>query len=271
VLRKSNMREEEEEEEENTSNENSSQRIKSRQRITTSHVVGGRVGHTMHTHTYIAYLPQDSVRILVRQSFRIAAASDLCPSTDYRWTRCKGEKMVVAQPWRDVEDTRESWSLCRCRPRRLPLLPFIRSHKVASFFLYFFFLLSASVSPFVPVSQPPSSSSSHPRLQPILHRNSRSRRNPSTAVKLHLVMYARWGQENENAVPQRRPCEGAFLATLPGTDMLTLVCLLGMSSSFSPSMQLEIFLLSFTRGWISDTSGLLASKCEQEDLLLPSR
>jgi hypothetical protein len=84
-------------------------------------------------------------------------------------------------------------------------------------------------------------------------------------------MYARWGQENENAVPQRRPCEGAFLATLPGRDMLTPVCLLGMSSSFSPSMQLEIFLLSFTRGWISDTSGLLASKCEQEDLLLPSR
>ncbi len=139
-----------------------------------------------------------------------------------------------------------------------------------SFFLYFF-LLSASVSPFVLVSQPPSSSSSHPRLQPILHRNSRSRRNPSTAVKLRLVMYARWGQENENAVPQRRPCEGAFLATLPGRDMLTPVCLLGMSSSFSPSMQLEIFLLSFTRGWISDTSGLLASKCEQEDLLLPSR
>ncbi len=132
-------------------------------------------------------------------------------------------------------------------------------------------LLSASVSPFVPVSQPPSSSSSHPRLQPILHRNSRRRRNPSTAVKLHLVMYARWGQENENAVPQTRPCEWAFLATLPGRDMLTPVCLLGMSSSFSPSMQLQIFLLSFTRGWISDTSGLLASKCEQEDLLLPSR
>ncbi len=241
MLRESSIRkEEEEEEEENTSNENSSQRIKSRQRITTSHVVGGRVWHTLHTHTYIVY------------------------------HRCKGEKMVVAQPWRDVEDTREDWSLY-CRRRCLPLLPFIRSHKVASFFLCFFFLLSASVSPFLPVSQPPSSSSSHPRLQPILHRNSRSRRNPSTAVKLNLVMYARWGQENENAVPQRRPCEGAFLATLPGRDMLTPLCLREMSCSFSPSMQLEIFLLSFTRGWISDTSGLLASKCEQEDLLLPSR
>ncbi len=271
MLRESSIRkEEEEEEEENTSNENSSQRIKSRQRITTSHVVGGRVWHTLHTHTYIVYLPQDPVRILVRQSFRIAAASDLCPSTDCRYHRCKGEKMVVAQPWRDVEDTREDWSLY-CRRRCLPLLPFIRSHKVASFFLCFFFLLSASVSPFLPVSQPPSSSSSHPRLQPILHRNSRSRRNPSTAVKLNLVMYARWGQENENAVPQRRPCEGAFLATLPGRDMLTPLCLREMSCSFSPSMQLEIFLLSFTRGWISDTSGLLASKCEQEDLLLPSR
>ncbi len=250
MLRESSMRkeeEEEEEEEEKTSNENSSQRIKSRQRVTTSHVVGGRVWHTMHTHTYIAYLLQDSVRILVRQSFRIAAASDLCPSTDCHCHRCKGEKMVVAQPWRDVEDTRESWSLCRRRRRRLPLLPFIRSHKVASFFLYFF-LLSASVSPFVLVSQPPSSSSSHPPLQPILHRNSRSRRNPSTAVKLHLVMHARWGQENGNAVPQTRPCEWAFLATLPGRDMLTPVCLLRMSSSFSPSMQLEIFLLSFTRG-----------------------
>jgi hypothetical protein len=75
----------------NTSNENSSQRIKSRQRITTSQVVGGRVWHTMHTYTYIAYLPQDPVRILVRQSFRIAAASDLCPSTDCRCHRCKGE------------------------------------------------------------------------------------------------------------------------------------------------------------------------------------
>jgi hypothetical protein len=107
-MRKEEKEEEEEEEEENTSNENSSQRIKSRQRITNSHIVRGRVWHTMHTHTYIAYLPQDPVRILVRQSFRIEKASDLCPSTDCRCHRCKGEKMVVGQPWRDVEDTRES-------------------------------------------------------------------------------------------------------------------------------------------------------------------
>jgi hypothetical protein len=113
-------------------------------------------------------------------------------------------------------------------------------------------LLSASVSPFVPVSQPPSSSSSHPRLQPILHRNSRSRRNPSTAVKLHLVMYARWGQENENAVPQTRPCEWAFLATLPGRDVLagnvlfifTLYAIADLSAFFHSGVDLRYFRIS---------------------------